>query len=412
MKRERNSGRRCLTSFFNKLFRYKATEKRTPLEDFLSEILVYFINQAPIDEANAFICNCFVPLTLKNTFFSICDGKRIAARTQVRITGNKCLDILLEIENQPLLIIENKIRAAFQYHMVANPADEQDDSQDIIKEEKEITYDHQLVTYGRWLVETVKPDQWPGIICVLTHASQPPQDFLASNSSRYHVMPHLQLWRNTYTNLKKLIELPGEISVDNSWRFVGRELCAFLEINEMSSSDFSPVEISSVNVAMGPLRKLNVIFAEVGAELLQRFPDRFVRKDQSSHIELENSRVWGWTYFKGPQQMYLAYGVCFSPIVGQFATANPPLADQEQVFIVVGSDKHAMNDDENGSPEGWSRLGDETWLFVKPFPLSNRHNNERFPEFVMRLIQENFEGVISILEKDRQIWSQTNGGDT
>lgn len=391
-----------MTTFFERLFRYRAREKRAPLEDFLSEVLADFLNQAPVDHANTFIENSFVPAELRPKFRDVVNGRSCKARTQARITGGKYLDIIIEIEDNPLIVIENKLWASFQYHVNLRNEEFNEQENEDVKEKKEIQYDHQLVTYGRWLADVPKPKDWPGVLCVLTHASQPPSDFIPANTARYGAVPYLQLWRSLHGEITKTIGLT-EFGPDlPAWRFIGQELRSFLEVNSMTSSDLNPIDISSINVSMSPLRKVTSVFSEIGAELLQRFPDKFVRRGQSNIVELENSRVWGWTYFQGPEKMYLAYGIYFSPVVGQMSTAIPPLADQEQAFLVVGSDSHAINIAEDGLPEGWSRLGDETWLVLKPFPLTNRRNEERFPQFVVRLIQENLEDIDIILEQDLQ----------
>ena len=198
-----------MASFFNRLFQYRATESRNPREDFLSELLADFLNRAPIEDAHLFISTCFIPRQMKSQYHSIAGGRRANVRTQVQITDRKRLDLLIEIENQPVAIVENKLWAAFQSHGKATPSESDEkqgsETDDIIKEEKEIEYDHQLVTYGRWLESVPKPKDWPGVLCVLTHGAQPPSDFVYTNTERYRSIPHLQLWRNLYGELKKAL---------------------------------------------------------------------------------------------------------------------------------------------------------------------------------------------------------------
>ena len=396
-----------MTSFLHRVFRYRASADRTPLEDFLSEVLVDFLNRAPTEEANAFISNCFVPADLRDNYRTIIGNGRAIARTQIRIEFNRCLDILIEYADRPLIIIENKLWAAFQSHqrIPIGRTDTADEDGVIASsiEDKEVKYDHQLETYGRWLGGREKPGNWPGVLCVLTHISQPPNDFIPSNIQQYGSVPYLQFWRSVHGELNRLVGTSSDQTNLVAWKFVGQELAAFLGENAMDSSDLKSVEISSLNISMAPLRKIDSIFSEVGAELLQRFPGTFVRRGQSSRFELQHSRVWGWTYFNKPEKMYIGYGIYFSPIEGEFATAVPPISDQEHAFLIVGSEGHAMDRGGDGPPAGWSGVGEETWFFLKPFPLSTRQNEERFPQFIVRLIQENFAEVIGILETDLRI---------
>ena len=147
-----------------------------------------------------------------------------------------------------------------------------------------------------------------------------------------------------------------------------------------------------------PFQKLDSVFSEIGAELLQRFPEKLLRRRQKHQVELAHTRIWGWTYFQGPNEMYLGYGVYFVPLSGSFSTALPSLPEQEQAFLVVGSDGSAISVNDGELSVGWSRLEDGTWLVIKPIPLSNRRNGERFPQFIIRSIQENIDDISKIVD--------------
>ena len=74
-----------MSGLLHRLFRYRATEKRTPLEDFLTEVLADFIARAPQPEAEAFVLDCFVPEGLRDAFRAVLAGRRVDAATQVRL---------------------------------------------------------------------------------------------------------------------------------------------------------------------------------------------------------------------------------------------------------------------------------------------------------------------------------------
>ncbi len=394
-----------MSGLLHRLFRYRATEKRTPLEDFLTEVLADFIARAPRQEAETFVLECFVPEGLREVFRAVVAGRPVEAATQVRLTDGRRLDLLLQVAGTPLIVVENKTWAAFQMHARRGPERGKDGPAGAVAEPKEIApvdvgppagpdksdppaveYEHQLVTYGRWLASAQKPEGWPGVLVVLTHAAQAPEDFVAGDGARYGVAPHLIRWRELHARLRRRVGTGPADPQLPAWMFVGRELCTFLETHAMDSSDLTPVEIASVNVALGPLRKLTAVFAEVAADLQQRYPDAFSVRDRDSAVEYDNGRAWGWIYFKG-RKFYVAYGVYFSPVSGELATAEPPLPDHEHAFVALGAEERAIDPGPGGLPPGWVRVGDG-WLLVRPFPLSDRRNGERFPQFLGRLVQD------------------------
>jgi hypothetical protein len=57
----------------------------------------------------------------------------------------------------------------------------------------------------------------------------------------------------------------------------------------MDSSDLSAVDISAMNLALSPLRKLDAVFTEVGAELLHRHPGLLVTSGRRAN-SLSTSR--------------------------------------------------------------------------------------------------------------------------
>ena len=390
--------------FLQRLFRYRATEKRTPLEDFLSEVLADFLNRAPSAEVKQFVLDCFVPIELRDACRSMLDEHRIDVRTQVRLPDGRRLDLLLGVAGRPIVVIENKTWAAFQMHE-RPPSKERRGSQDpedetgeaSSKEQAAVEYDHQLVTYGRWLASATKPDGWPGVLVVLTHAARAPLDFIASNVDHYGVVPHIIRWRNLNARLRRLVGANDPRPDVPAWKFVGQELCNFLDTYAMNSSELSSVEISSINIAMSPLRKLEAVYSEIGADLLQRYPQDLLARGQSLEIQHEHSRFWGGTYLQGPGKLYVAYGVYFAPVAGELATTTPTLSDQEHAFVAIGCDERTLDPGPNGFPAGWVQVG-EGWYVLKAIPLAARQLEERFPQFLARLVQEQFETILAIRE--------------
>jgi hypothetical protein len=373
-----------LSHFFDRLFRYRQTEARRPLEDFLTELLADLLARAPKATALQLIQECFIPKSLASEFRALVGDRRLAVSTQVRMPSNKILDLLIEMDDRPLIVVENKIGAAFQMH--PRPPKEAEESD----EAREVERDHQLITYGAWLRNAPKPEGWPGVLAVLTHTALAPQDFQPSGMSRYGAVPHQCSWRSFHGHLYKLVA--DDEPVIPVWKFIGREICNFLESNDMASSDLTSVDIAAMNISMEVGRRGPASFLEVSAELLHRHPDVFVRKGLGNEIFYEHSRMWGWTYFSGRGKIYLGCGIFFAPLVGHPASATPPLPDHEHAFIAVGSDDTGLRMEGFKIPDGWSRLPGD-YLIAKPILLSERRSGERFPQFLLRMIENEFATV-------------------
>ena len=74
------------------------------------------------------------------------DGKQIKAATQVTFFAagsKKRPDILVYLGDEPLILIEAKVDAALQQHMLEGPEVEGDDSENI--------FQNQLKTYSDWM---------------------------------------------------------------------------------------------------------------------------------------------------------------------------------------------------------------------------------------------------------------------
>lgn len=279
----------------------------------------------------------------------------------------------------PLVAIESKIAARFQSHRRLTETPDVDGSSE--------EYDHQLETYGRWLGSQRLPEGWPGVITLLTHVSPAPADFEPTNRKGYGAVPNTYFWRALCARVRETVGPDTHSSEEQPWMFVGRELCRFLEDNDMNATDLEASEIAALNVSMAPARRTTALFAEVGADLARRYPDEVNGRRRGSGYEVEHSRTWGWSFLKGDGDIYLAYGVYFFPFAGHFAELNSAAAPHEQAFIGVGSDKVSLPAEEVLPSTSWIGVA-ENWLLIHPVALSERLTGERLPEFFLRSIDK------------------------
>lgn len=378
---------------FQKLFRYRQSEKRTPTEDFLNELLTDWLSRAPRIVRIDFIATCFVPAQLREAFRTAVGTGDLEVRCHVGIANRKSVDLLVSSEGTPLVVIESKISARFQMHRRESQA------QDVEATEDE--YDHQLQTYGRWLADQTMPDGWLGVITLLTHISTPPENFESTNSAVYGAVPHVYSWRTLCGRISEVIGADIQTTDEPPWKFVGRELCRFLESNDMNLTDLQAGEIAALNVAMMPARRTTALFAEVGTDLTRRYPDEINGRRRNSNYEVEHGRVWGWSYLKGDGDIYLAYGIYFYPFVGHFEDLGAVVPPHEQAFIAVGSDKASLPANQSLPTTAWVRVS-ENWLIIHPIPLNERLIGERFPEFFLRAIDTNMEHIRGLAQLFRE----------
>jgi hypothetical protein len=90
-------------------------------------------------------------------------AKSIQIDTQFWIDENSRPDIVILADGQPLIVVENKISAPLQ--------------------------DNQLGRYRDWIATKATAD-WPGVVCFLTHTTDPPSDFMRHGAPA----PQLMVW--------------------------------------------------------------------------------------------------------------------------------------------------------------------------------------------------------------------------
>jgi hypothetical protein len=359
----------------------------------LTEVLSELISRAPHSIQTELICEAFLPQFLRSNFREITRGQTINARSQMSIEQGRSIDLVIFSGGKPVIAVESKVGAAFQYHrrrLVPSTELNETDAQ----------YDHQLATYGQWLAgSATKPDSWPGVITLLTHRSLAPPNFAPGGEPTFGSVPHQSSWRSLAGRIGSLIRRYDES--DAGWRFVAIELCKFLEDKNMAATDLSSTDISALNLSMERLRDTASMFAEVSSELVHRLPTELNGRRKGSDNDAVSSRVWGWTFFQGTTEVYLGYGLYFPPLFDHFRELDGKVGPHEQAFIAVGSDARAITASLDRVPSNWFGVA-ENWLFVRPVPLSQRLEGERFPEFLVRSVHQYIDDIRTLVTLFRE----------
>src|SRR3954465_13846148 len=119
-----------------------------------------------------------------------------------------------------------------------------------------------------------------------------PSDFQAPNAALYGAVPHRCYWRSLHGTLRKLVGGDEADPAVPAWRFVGQELCRFLEIYDMSSSDLTSIDVAALNVSMPAARHLYGCFDEIGSELLHRYPEQLLARKQNYEYLCQRWVIW------------------------------------------------------------------------------------------------------------------------
>ena len=84
----------------------------------------------------------------------------------------------------------------------------------------------QLNTYGHWLAKECNSEPWRGVLAILTHASDPPQNF----ETRQYGFPLTAVcrWRQIWQWAVKVSAPEDETKPVELWRHLAREFSIFL----------------------------------------------------------------------------------------------------------------------------------------------------------------------------------------
>lgn len=310
-----------MRSHYGRLFKYRETKGRTPLEDFLSESLTDLFNRLPKIEQLSFVDRLFVPSELKLKWHSVASAStELWMKTQVAITEGR-LDILILCDKQPIIVVESKIKSA-----VRKRPDDSD----------------QLHGYGHWLKR--QADENDGnltIICLLTHLTPPPKGFIEPGSDAYGATPKLVRWYQVAAELKAL-SCDDRLRLDV--RTLAEELYLFLLEQDMTSESPRLEDFAAAIVFIKAGSRISKAFEDVFEHvsgLRGVFPRGSISDDLPLAFDSEQNLMHGWKYLSAPplETIYFAYGIALQP--NRSLTPDGPLSKQnlphdDSIFLCLG----------------------------------------------------------------------------
>jgi hypothetical protein len=235
--------------------------------------------------------------------------------TQYHI-GQGRIDIVLFVENSPLVAIENKISAPI------GPGDDERGDQ--------------LATYGRWIRDS-KSD-FPPVVCLLTHVTPAPEGFDGGGSSSGGANPHTLTWGAVASALHELHKRREDVSADI--RILARELFLFLEEKGMSSEYAGRDEFAAAILYLRAGSKMEHTFHSIYNHLKTlkgSFTAHESIYEMGLHFGTRDSLIWGWKYLNHPDLsgLFFGFGIALDPHLTFKEAAIP---DRDSIFLCVGAE--------------------------------------------------------------------------
>ena len=283
-----------MSSLYGRLFTYRANDKQTPLENYLTEALCDLLNRLGDDDPSkqhAFLKN------LK--LFEADDSESLYFDTQVPITipteeDNRIADFVGYINNVPVLVLEVKIGAEFT--------------------------EGQLPAYGAWLAKKGRKD---AVLALLTYKTAAPEDF--KNGVGYAVKTHVIHWRDVRQELRAL-----QGSVSSVYFTLAKEFVDFLDEQEITMEAPKKEDLNKLGeyLKSGAATKWQNFMKRIRARLKMEMPKHVKFKlSWESDAQLqpggsfrdEADALIGWVNSpdryneKGSEILYISWGLYFAP---------------------------------------------------------------------------------------------------
>jgi len=333
-----------MTGLYRRLFTYRERPDRSPLEDFLTEALADLLNRLPAHFAQEVVA--FLLSSAGTGIDEIKEywknGTNIGWTTQKTIGGG-VIDLLMEIDNVPFIVIESKIGAGFQEHQVESGHDDGYNKR------------NQLATYGSWLAGKA-PSGWGGAIVLLTHWTPPPSDFL--NGSQIYKCRHRSVAR--WAALSRLLKSFSQSTeyYTSDWARLSGELVAFLKEEKMDSELATGHDLAALRIYDSSADRIRNSVEQIWESA--RLIWRPICQQTSIPLEISTNYgcVWKYRYLSRSdlRRSYLAVGIRYPDVSSYSVDIAPDGAPY--LFVELASEAGTSAITGLGMPECWIVLTD------------------------------------------------------
>lgn len=359
-------------SLYGQLFRYRCTDDRTPLEDFLTEAIADLLNRLPLNVLVDFVHVLFIRDSVSMALIApiLRSGAIIHWETQRRIQAfgsTYILDLVLTVDSAPVIVVENKLWSPVAEHsnrgVVLGNLDNVSGCEGYdsgIQPAEYLFFRNQLKTYGYWLsCNTI--DVCFSAIILLTHGTPPPKGFCASPLEYRVTYANVCRWSEVW---RWLMEQPTELGAPSAWRVLANELANFIKERGMSSDPMTLTDVSCAHVFLSTKTKDRIdntfsAISEKAGPVLDRLGNG---KVYDTSYNCEGSVIWAWKYIKPPyaptpKDWFISWGILFPSSSSWWQEAHPRLPTDTCVFVVLGSDSESIQISELRTEDlldGWS----------------------------------------------------------
>lgn len=278
-------------SLFSRLLKQQSTDKRSNLENYLTEALCEVLNRLSGEQQRSVL----TALLGSNALPPHGRDKAIRWETQQTVAtrhGFKRPDLMGYQDKKPVFLVEVKVDAAFTSGRESG--EDQISGEDV----------HQLVMYGQWLQEA-NPDAQ---LVLLTWKSAPPADYLQEGVFGYGTRHrHRIYWQNVYDALAKVHTVPF---VADFRSFLEEE---FLAMDTPNRQDFALLEL----FLDGPYARVKKLMSTTRERLSTEFSSGLNWKREASYMPdgyqalPENQLIWAWGVLDRPTYDYIYWGIHF-----------------------------------------------------------------------------------------------------
>lgn len=285
-----------MKSIYGELFSYQPTPTHTPTENFLTQALADLLNRLhreSVDVHLKFIREVLIGEEHSGDEIAI---TRILEKvrvnhpvwvTQKSVYVNneiRYLDLVLECDGVPLMVIENKLAADFT--------------------------DGQLQAYGAWIDEKSGAC---GALVLLTRWTLPPDNFLDAGNGLYGApLRSVCQWSSLCKWLKTLLSRTKETQetkASNGFRFLAEEFSKFLEEELNVNNTLNMTDFALIQLSRKPLNIVRSLIGDVTLPVdLQSSFGRIKEENQWPGKPLFLSWAY-WTNSNAEKQWYVSWGL-------------------------------------------------------------------------------------------------------
>ena len=370
-----------MQSLYGRLFTYRGRPDRSPLEDFLTEAFADLLNRLPEAIARRLVTRLLseAPASGDALHKAWPAGSSARWSTQRAIEGGQILDLLLEIDGQPTLVIENKIAAGFQKHLIGG-------------ENGFRSAQHQLATYGKW-IHGKSASCWGGAVVLLTHWTPAPADFTSGKSygARYRSTARWSDLARWVDELSRAGEAKGSL-----WLPFADELVQFLREQKMDTELATSRDWAALQLYVASADRVRNSIERIWEDAKDFWRPLCTQTQHVIQVSTEYGCIWKFRYLarQDLRETYLAVGVRFDTN-SAYLSALSGRSEAPNFFVEVSSDATEPAFQALTVPAGWlSSPG--LWLVEKPL-CELATGADRFIAEASAWAQNRIEEVVSAL---------------